>query len=70
LHNNFFSLSQDEFNKKYENDENEMRFKLFLDTLEQIKEHNMKFMKKEAEVEAALNEYSDWTYEEKRKLIG
>jgi hypothetical protein len=42
---------------------------LFLETLEDIKEHNEKFKKGEADVEAVLNEYSDWTYEEKKKLV-
>jgi hypothetical protein len=46
-----------------------LRYQLFLDTLEDIKEHNAKFMKGEADVEAKLNEYSDWTYDEKKKLV-
>ena len=46
-----------------------MRQKLFEETLQQINEHNEKFKKGLVEVDAGLNEYSDWTYEEKMKLL-
>lgn len=46
-----------------------MRFKLFLETLKQIDAHNEKFAKGQVEVQAGLNEYSDWTDEEKTKLL-
>ena len=46
-----------------------MRFKLFLETLKQIDVHNEKFAKGQVEVEAGLNEYSDWTDAEKTKLL-
>lgn len=61
---------QIEFKKSYGTDEDEMRFKLFKETLLQIDEHNMKFKKGLVEVEAGLNDYSDWTYEQKTKLLG
>lgn len=60
---------QIEFSKIYENDEDTMRFMLFRETLEQIKEHNIKFSKGQVDVEAGLNEYSDWTDVEKRKIL-
>lgn len=43
---------------------------LFRETVKQIKEHNKKFAKGLAEVEAGLNEYSDWTDAEKTRLLG
>lgn len=46
-----------------------MRFMLFLETLRQIDRHNEKFMKGLADVEAGLNEYSDWNDKEKSKLV-
>jgi bacterioferritin (cytochrome b1) len=60
---------QVDFKKTYADAEDKTRFKLFTDTLEQIKEHNEKFKKGLADMEAGLNEYSDWNDEEKRKLV-
>lgn len=42
---------------------------LFRETLGQIKEHNVKFARGQVDVPAGLNEYTDWTYEEKKKLV-
>jgi hypothetical protein len=36
----------------------------------QIKEHNKKFEQGKADVLATLNEYADWSDDEKRKLLG
>lgn len=50
-------------------DEDKKRFKIFKDTLEQIKEHNEQFKKGKVDIEATLNDFSDLTNEEKLKLI-
>lgn len=60
---------QVEFKKSYTGEEDKARFMLFVDTLEQIGKHNEKFAKGLAEVEAGLNEYSDWSDDEKQKLL-
>lgn len=58
-----------DFNRNYSDDEDQKRLKLFEETLQQIEQHNEKFKKGLVEVEAGLNEYSDWTFEEKTKLL-
>jgi Cathepsin propeptide inhibitor domain (I29) len=58
-----------EFKKSYTGEEDKARFMLFVDTLAQIDKHNEKFAKGLAEVEAGLNEYSDWSDDEKQKLL-
>lgn len=58
-----------DFNRNYSDDEDLKRLKLFEETLQQIEQHNEKFKKGLVEVEAGLNEYSDWTFEEKTKLL-
>jgi Cathepsin propeptide inhibitor domain (I29) len=58
-----------EFKKNYADEEDKMRFMLFADTIEQINKHNEKFSKGLVEVEAGLNEYSDWSNDEKQKLL-
>lgn len=65
MHNN----SQTQFKKKYGAQEDKLRFALFVDTLGQINEHNQKFAKGLVNVRANLNEYTDWTYAEKKKLL-
>lgn len=60
---------QIEFGKNYGNDEDRLRFMLFRETLDQIREHNVKFARGQVDVPAGLNEYTDWTYEEKKKLV-
>lgn len=42
---------------------------MFRETLDQIKEHNVKYAKGLVDVPAYINEYTDWTYEEKKKLV-
>lgn len=59
-----------DFKRNYTAQEDKNRFELFRDTLEQISEHNKKFEMGKADVVATLNEYSDWTDDEKRKLLG
>lgn len=63
-------LPQVDFERNYTSDEELSRFELFRDTLDQIKEHNKKFELGKVDVPATLNEYSDWTDDEKRKLLG
>jgi autonomous glycyl radical cofactor GrcA len=46
-----------------------MRFELFKETLEQIKEHNRKYAAGKVDVAAFPNEFSDLTDDEKRKLL-
>lgn len=58
-----------DFNRTYSDEEDRKRLKLFEETLQQIEQHNEKFLKGLVEVEAGLNEYSDWTFEEKTKLL-
>lgn len=58
-----------DFNRTYSEGEDQKRLKLFEETLLQIEQHNEKFVKGLVEVEAGLNEYSDWTFEEKTKLL-
>lgn len=60
---------QQDFGKNYSDDVDQKRLKLFEETLQQIEQHNEKFAKGLVEVEAGLNEYSDWTFEEKTKLL-
>jgi hypothetical protein len=64
------NVLQVEFKRNYNDEEDKARFLLFKDTLEQIKDHNKKFELGKADVPATLNEYSDWTDEDKRKLLG
>jgi len=45
-----------------------MRFELFQETLELIKDHNIKFKAGKVDVEAHPNIYSDLTDDEKIKL--
>lgn len=59
-----------EFKRNYTEEEDKTRFSLFNNTLAQIKEHNEKFELGKADVPATLNEYSDWTDEDKRELLG
>lgn len=59
-----------EFKRNYTEEEDKTRFELFKNTLSQIKEHNIKFELGKADVIATLNEYSDWTDEDKRELLG
>lgn len=60
---------QIEFERNYDDDEDKMRFKLFVDTIAEINKHNEKFARGLVEVAAGLNEYSDWSDEEKQKLL-
>lgn len=59
-----------EFKRNYTEEEDKVRFLLFKDTLVEIEKHNRKFEIGKADVPATLNEYSDWTDEDKRKLLG
>lgn len=59
-----------DFKRNYSIEEDKVRFSYFNDTLQQIKEHNKKYKMGKADVPAGLNEYSDWSDEEKRKLLG
>lgn len=59
-----------DFKRNYTEEEEKARFSYFKDTLEQIKEHNLKYELGKADVPATVNEYSDWSDDEKRKLLG
>ncbi|KAG5682846.1 hypothetical protein PVAND_012168 [Polypedilum vanderplanki] len=58
-----------DFKRKYSEKEDPMRFELFKETLDQIKEHNKKYASGKVDVPAYLNEFSDLTDDEKRKLL-
>lgn len=62
-------FNQIQYKRVYKADEDKKRFKIFKDTLEQIKEHNDQFKKGKVDIEATLNDFSDLTNEEKLKLI-
>lgn len=47
-----------------------MRFAIFKETLERVNEHNAKFERKETTYKQGLNKMSDWTPEEKNKMLG
>ena len=64
------TIKQIDFKRNYTTDEDLMRFELFKETLEQIKEHNKKYELGKVDVPATLNEYSDWTDDDKRELLG
>jgi hypothetical protein len=58
-----------DFKRKYSEKEETMRFELFKETLNQINEHNKKYAAGKVDVPAFLNEFSDLTDDEKRKLL-
>ena len=59
-----------DFKRNYSTEEDKTRFMLFKETLVEIAVHNKKYELGKTDVPAGLNEYSDWTYEEKVKLLG
>lgn len=63
-------IFQLDFKRNFSEEEDKVRFNYFKDTLEQIKEHNRKYAIGKADVPAYLNEYSDLSDDEKRKLLG
>lgn len=66
----FLLRNKAKFDKKYEGDEESMRFEIYKKSLAEVEEHNKKF---EAGLETyakGMNNFSDWTEEESNNLHG
>ena len=62
------AISQDLFNRSFDVEEDRTRFEIFKRNLAQVKEQNAKFKRGESKHGAAINDFSDRTEEERRKL--
>lgn len=60
------TICQDLFNRSFDVEEDRTRFEIFKRNLALVKEQNAKF--KRGESKAAINDFSDRTEEERRKL--
>jgi DNA-directed RNA polymerase subunit E'/Rpb7 len=65
-----FAYFQTEHDKNYADEEDAMRFEIFKENLNMITEHNAKFEKGETTYKMGLNKMSDWTKEERSKMLG
>jgi len=59
-----------QFDKSYSEEEDAMRKELFRETFDMIEAHNKKYEAGEVTYKMGLNQFSDWTAEEKQKLFG